>query len=46
MYKAHLFKIAMTHTDEEFMSLRHPLLELDSIGLNITAANERTCPGD
>jgi hypothetical protein len=40
LYEARGFKITMTHADEEFMSLRHPLLELDSIGLNIAAMNE------
>jgi hypothetical protein len=40
LYKARGFKITMTHADEEFMSLRHPLLELDSIRLNIAATNE------
>ena len=30
----------MTHADEEFTSLRHPLLELDNIQLNVAATNE------
>ena len=40
IYKARGLQIAMTHADEEFMSLRHPLLELENIQLNITATNE------
>jgi hypothetical protein len=40
MYKARGFKITMTHADEEFTTLRYPLLELDNIGLNIAATNE------
>ena len=40
MYKAHGFKITMTHADEEFTSLQHPLLKLDKIELNIAATNE------
>ena len=40
MYKARGFKITMTHANEEFASLLHPLLELDNIGLNIAATNE------
>ena len=40
IYKARGFKVQMTHADEEFTSMRDPLLELDGIGLNIAATNE------
>lgn len=40
VYTARGFKITMAHADDEFPSLRHPLLELDNIGLNIAAAAE------
>jgi hypothetical protein len=40
LYKARGFKITMTHADEEFTSLRDPLLALDNIRLNIAATNE------
>ena len=39
MYKARGFQITMTHADEEFTSLQHPLLEPDNIQLNIAATN-------
>jgi hypothetical protein len=40
LYKARGFRVKMMHGDDEFTSLRDPLLEMDDIQLNIAAAKE------